>query len=412
MRQSSFLLLLGVLGLGIGAAAAADWPQWRGVDREGITREKGLLQEWPKDGPKLLWKASEIGNGYSTPSVVGGKLYVISNRDQDEFLLCLDTKDGKKLWSTKIGKVGQNMGPQYPGSRSTPTADGELVYGLASGGNLVCLDAAKGQVQWQKNLRTDFGGDMGMWAYAESPLIDGEALICSPGGKTATMLALDKKTGEVIWKSAIPGGEQAAYSSPVIVEAGKVKQYVTFLGKGLVGVDAKTGKFLWRNDKTADQAANIPTPVVRGDLVFTSTSRNSTALIKLEAAGDGVKVNEVFTNKEKLNSIGGEVLVGDFIYGTNQTELMCMEFKTGQVKWRNDCVGGASLCFGDGCLYVRGHKSGTVALVAATPEGYRERGRLEQPDRSDKDAWPHPIIANGCLYLRDQGTLLCYDIKA
>jgi outer membrane protein assembly factor BamB len=415
MNRRLLLGLMGLLGIGIGMAFANDWPQWRGPERTGSSTETGLLKEWPKDGPKLLWELKDIGNGYSTPSVVGNRLYVISNRDKDEYLLCLDAKDGKPIWQTKFGKVGPNTPlMSYPGSRSTPTVDGDFVYCLSSDGDLACCDTAKGDIKWQKHLRTDLGGEMGMWAYAESPLIDGDTLVCSPGGTKATMAALNKKTGDVIWKAEIPGGDKAAYSSPMIAETGKVKQYVTFLGKGIVSVDAKTGKFLWSYDKTTDPAANIPTVLVHDNCIFSSTSRNSTALVKLEATDDGVKAAEVYNNKEKLNSIGGEVLVGESVYGTNQVELVCMDFKTGKIRWHERCVGAASVCYADGCLYVRSHDTGTVALVEATPEAFKEKGRFEQPDHVNdpkSKAWAHPIVANGCLYLRDQNVLLCYDVK-
>src|SRR6185503_15115869 len=171
-----------------------------------LSREKGLLKQWPKEGPRLLWQLKDIGSGYSTPSVVGERLYLNSNEGMDnEFVLALDAKDGKRAWSTKLGKVGPNDGPQYPASRSTPTVDGDVLYTLGSDGDLVCVEKADGKVRWKKNLRSDFGGTPGKWAYAESPLVDGDALICTPGGADATMVALNKKTGETIWKSAIPG---------------------------------------------------------------------------------------------------------------------------------------------------------------------------------------------------------------
>jgi outer membrane protein assembly factor BamB len=221
--------------------AAADWPQWRGPTRTGISEETGLLKEWPKDGPKLLWRAPDIGSGYSTPAIVGERIYLLSNKGKDdEYAQALDVKDGKQIWSTRLGKVGPNQGPQYPGARSTPTVEGDRLYVLGSDGDLVCLDTTSGNEIWHKNLRKDFDGKPGMWAYSESPLIDSDVLVCTPGGTDATMVALNKKTGEVIWKSPIGEGGQAAYASAIITEAGGVKQYVQFLQKAVVGVDAKT----------------------------------------------------------------------------------------------------------------------------------------------------------------------------
>jgi outer membrane protein assembly factor BamB len=400
-----------LLGLGLLAALGADWPQWRGPDRTGISRETGLLQEWPKAGPPLRWKASDLGTGYSTPAVVGGRVYLQTTRGKEEFAVALEEKTGKKLWSVPIGKVGPNRGPQYPGTRSTPTVDGELLYCLASDGELVCLEANGGKAKWQKNLKSDFEGKVGNWAYSESVLIDGDALVCTPGGSSATLAALNKKTGEVIWKCAVPGGGTADYASIMSVQSGTLKQYVQFLRQGVVGVEAKTGRFLWRYDRTADLGANIMTPVVVGNRVFTAGSRSGGGLVELTLDSDQVKAREVYFNKQLGASIGGVVLVDGLLYGTATTGLFCADFATGEVKWTDKSVGNASLCFADGRLYVRGHGSGEVALVAPSSEGYREKGRLKQPDRSKSQAWPHPIVANGGLYLRDQDQLFCFAVS-
>jgi outer membrane protein assembly factor BamB len=411
------VLTAGVLTL---CARADDWPQWRGPERTGVSKETGLLKEWPKGGPKLLWKVKDIGGGYSTPAIVGERIYLMGDRDGEEFVLALEVKDGAKVWSRAVGKVGPNKGPQYPGARSTPTVDGERIYALGSDGDLACLDRSSGKVVWSKNVRKEFGGTPGMWAYSESVLIDGDVLVCTPGGKKATLVALKKKDGEVVWKCAVPGGDAAAYASAIAVDVGGVRQYVQFLGKGVVGVDAKTGKFLWRYDETRDEAANIPTPVFYDDCVFTSTSRKGTGLNRIKVSKDAVSSEQVYYNETKLNSIGGVVRVGEHVYGTNaRGQLVCMEIKTGKEKWRNNSVGTASLCYADGMLYVRG-QGGTgfgpempprVALVEASPEGYKEKGRFEQPDHGKRPAWPHPVVANGRLYLRDGDELLCYDVK-
>jgi outer membrane protein assembly factor BamB len=392
---------------------ADDWPQWRGPNRDGLTKETGLLKEWPQEGPKLLWMAKDLGGGYSTPSLVGGKIFLISSRDKEEYCQAFDAKNGEKIWEVRIGKVGPNMGPQYPGSRSTPTVDGEVLYALSSNGDLVCLETAKGEERWRKNYKTDFGGVMGMWAFAESPLVDGDLLICSPGGKEATLVALKKMSGEVVWKS--PVNDTAAYASPIVIKVGDKKQYVQFLHSGVVGVDAETGKVSWRYKDTKDQAANMMTPVYHDGYLFSASSRTGAGLIQLTAGSDGVTMKPVYFDKQIMAvSMGGALLIGDYLYGTggSRGELTCSEFKTGKEKWRDKCVGNSSICYADLRLYVRGHKDGTVVLVEASPEGYKELGRLQQPERSKIAAWPHPVVANGCLLLRDQGVLLCYDIKA
>src|SRR5580765_1712468 len=264
------ILLIGV-SLLASQLQAKDWPQWRGPHRDGISQETGLLKEWPKDGPKLLWQVKDIGAGYSTPAIVGDRLYLVSNEGlENEFALALSTKDGSRAWSAPLGKVGNSkQQPSYPGSRSTPTVEGDVLYALGSDGDLVCLDKTKGKERWRRNLRTDFGGKPGEWAYSESPLIDGNALICTPGGSNATMVALNKKSGEVIWKCAVPGDDEAAYASPIAIEAAGVKQYVQFVRKGLIGVEAKTGKFLWCYEKTAQNSpAVIITPVAEDGLIY------------------------------------------------------------------------------------------------------------------------------------------------
>ena len=415
MSRSLKVLLLGTCCLCLTDVRASDWPQWRGPNRDGISQEKGLLKQWPKDGPKLLWQLKDIGSGYSTPAVVGQRLYLMSNEGMDnEFVFALEAADGKRVWSTTLGKVGPNDGPQYPGSRSTPTVEGDVLYALGSDGDLACVSISDGKVQWKKKLRSDFGGSPGKWAYSESPLVDGGALVCTPGGETATIVALNKKTGETIWKSTVPGGDQAAYSSIIMVNAGGVKQYVQFLEKGLVGVDAKTGKFLWRYDKTAQGSpANIPTPIARDSYIYSGTGRGGGGLIKLKAAEGKFDPEQVYFSPKLPTAIGGGVLIGEALYGTTGQGLLCAEFTTGDVQWQERSVGAASICAVEGLLYLHG-ENGDVALVEANPEAYRERGRFtppDQPDRGRTKAWAYPVVANGKLYIRDLTRLWCYDVR-
>jgi outer membrane protein assembly factor BamB len=400
---------------------ANDWPQWRGPDRTGVSKETGLLQEWPKDGPRLRWKATDIGTGYSSPAVAGGRVYVQTTKGGDEFALALTETDGNEAWSAKIGGVGKNVGPQYPGTRATPTVDGDRVYCLASDGRLVCL-GTDGKERWHKDLVKDFGGRVGQprmaWAYSESVLVDGDAVVCTPGGDTATLLALNKLTGDVIWKCPVPGGDGADYASIVVTDVGGSKEYVQFLRKSVVGVDAKTGKFLWKYEHPAAQGANILTPVAAGNRVFASSGRSGGGMVELTPEAGGVAAKEVYFDKALGAGIGGVVLVNGHLYGTTSQAMFCVEFATGKVKWTDRGVGAASLCYADNRLYVRAHGGGKgggatpVALVEASPDGYTEKGRFAQPDRGNMPAWPHPVVANGGLYLRDQGVLLCYDVKA
>ena len=414
--MKSRLLFLVVLSLGLSVLLGADWPQWRGPERTGISTETGLLAEWPKDGPKLVWQVKDIGTGYSTPAVVGDRLYLVSNKGMDnEFVQALSTADGKQVWETKIGKVGPNDGQQYPGARSTPTVDGELLFALGSDGDLVCLEAASGKPRWQKNLRKDFAGTPGNWAYAESPLIDGDVLVCTPGGSEATIVALKKASGELVWKSALPTGDQAAYSSVISIDVGGVRQYVQFLQNGVVGVDAKTGALLWRYEATAKGSpANIPSPLAHAQFVYTGSNRGGGGLVKLTPAQGKFDAEQVYFGSKLPTSIGGAIKVGDYLYGTNGQGMMCVDFATGNLTWQERGVGAGSLCFGEGRLYVHG-EGGDVALVEATPEAYREKGRFTppgQPEKGRSRAWAYPVVANGKLYIHDFGVLWCYDVKA
>lgn len=407
MRIVLFLL---VPLLGITSVIASDWPQWRGPERDGISKEIGLLQSWPKEGPSLRWKAKDLGSGYSSPTISKGKVFLQTTKEDVEYAIALDEKDGKKLWSTAIGKVGANQGPQYPGTRSSLTIDGDLVFGLASDGELNCLSAADGSLKWQKHYRKDFEGKPGMWAFSESILIDGDTLVCTPGGKSATMLALNKNSGDVIWKTSFEVMDNAEYASIMPVTVNGNKEYVQFLRKGVIGVDAKTGKFLWRYTKTIDMGANILTPVISGSKVFSSGSRSGGGLVELTVEGENIVPKQIYFNNKLTPSIGGAILVDGYLYACNSQSLFCADFNTGEIKWTERCVGAASICYADGRLYVRGHSSGEVALVDANPKEFKEAGRFKQPERSKIPAWPHPVIANGCLYLRDQETLFCYSI--
>ncbi len=396
----------------------ADWPQWRGPNRDGHSSEKGLLKDWPKEGPRVLWQVNDLGRGYATPSVVGGRIYMLSNRGlDDESVIALNANDGKRVWVTRIGKVGNpNQNPNFPAARSTPTVDGALLYALGSDGDLACLESATGKVRWQKSLRTDFGGLAPTWAYAESPLVDGGTLVSVPGGGEATIVALDKANGNVIWKSAVPGGGMAGYASVVIDNTGGVKQYIAYLASGVVGVEARTGKFLWKYEKTkGSMGMSIQTPVASGGYVYSGASRVGGGAVRLNVAQGAVTAEEAYFDPRLPTAIGGTVLVGDYLYGTSQT-MMCVEFKTCRVTWNERSIGAASLAYADGQLYLHG-EGGDVALIDASPEAYKERGRFTPPNAPEhgnpmEKSWAYPVIADGRLYIRDLDRLWCYDIRA
>jgi outer membrane protein assembly factor BamB len=366
---------------------------------------------------------NDIGDGYSGPSVVGTRLYLMSNRGMDnEFVQALSTQDGKVIWTTRLGNVGNpDQNPKYPKARSTPTVDGNFIYALGSDGDLACLETKSGKIRWQKSLRKEFAGQPHEWAYAESPLVDGDVVVVTPGGAEATMVALNKNTGAVIWKSAVPGGDQAGYASAIVMQGGGRKQYVQFLSKGLVGVDAKTGEFLWRYKEVVKGPAQVFTPVVRDGYVYAGALGVGGGLIRLKPDGNGVAAEQVYFERGLPSGFGGAVLIGDHLYGSDPAEqkVVAAEFTTGKVMWKAESLGRSSLAYADGLLYVHAWK-GDVGLVEATPEGYREKGRFTPPDQPkpaqgapySETAYSHPVIANGVLYIRDAGTLWAYDIKA
>jgi len=405
------------------SVVAADWPQWRGPDRSGVSKETGLLKQWPAGGPKLLWQVNNLGDGYSTPVVVGSRLYMMSNTGMDnEYVQAISIADGKQIWTTRVGKVGNpDQNPPYPKARSTPTIDGDLLYALGSDGDLACLETKTGKIRWSKNLRQEFGGKPGEWAYAESPLVDGGVVVITPGGPQATLAALNKKTGAVIWKSAVPGGDAAGYASAIIVQAAGRKQYVQLLSKGLVGVDAKTGQFLWRYADVAKGPAQYFTPVANGEYVYGGALGVGGGTVHLKSNGDGVLAEQVYFARGLPNGLGGAVIVGGHLFGTEVAQkLVAVDFATGKVVWQQDNFGWASVAAADGMLYLHLIMSGAYVLVEATPEGYREKGRFTppvQPQHAKKGefaeaAFAYPVIANGRLYIRDLGTLWAYDIKA
>jgi outer membrane protein assembly factor BamB len=424
--KSRLLTIIAALCLCLSAlpttSSASDWPQWRGPQRNGTSPETGLLKQWPAGGPKLVWQVNDIGDGYSTPVVVGSRIYLMSNRGMDnEFVQSLSTADGKVIWTTRVGSVGNpNQNPNFPKARSTPTIDGSLLYALGSDGDLACIEAKTGKIRWSKSLRKDFGGEPGEWAYAESPLVDGDVVVITPGGAQATMVALNKKTGALVWKSAIPGGDPAGYASAIVVQGGGRKQYVQLLSKGLVGVDAKTGQFLWRYAQAAKGPAQYFTPVGRDEHVYAGALGVGGALVRLKADGNGIAAEQVYFIRGLPNGLGGAVLVGDHLYGTEAAQkLIATDFVTGKIKWEAENFGWASIAAADGQLYLHLIMSGEMVLVEATSEGFREKGRFtpaappkhKQSGPYPEGAFTYPVIANGRLYIRDLGTLWAYDIK-
>lgn len=418
-------LLLSMLLLALPASSfAEDWTQWRGPNRDGKSTETGLFANWDEDGPPEVYDATGIGRGYAAVSVVGDRVYTTGNVDGGQAVTALDAENGKIIWQTPITpNIPQH---DYEGSRSTPTVDGDRIYVVASSGAIVCLRAKDGRVVWRREF-SDWGGKMmSGWGYSESPLIDRNNVICTPGGPQGMVVALNKNTGKNVWACQLPPKNEksrdltdgAGYSSAVISEAAGIRQVVQLVGRGLIGIRADNGELLWQYERVANTTANIPTPIAEGDYIFTSTAYGTgSALLKVEKQGRrGVIVKEVYwlTADDLQNKHGGMILVDGHIYcgtGNGQGLPVCAELSSGKVVWgpeRAKGRGEASIVYADGHLVIR-REDGTVLLVKATPEQF-ELVNSFMPSYQEGSSWAHPVIANGRLYLREQDHLMVYQL--
>ncbi len=392
MRRSSVTLICGAILLLFSssvasfAQAGSDWPQWRGPNRDGISKETGLLKQWPKEGPPLVWKTKGAGGGYSSFAIANGRLFTMGLRGEREFIIAFDVANGKEVWATPHGKAFHN--DRGDGPRGTPTVDGERLYALGGSGDLSCLEAGTGRIVWTMNVLQKFGGSNTNWGISESPLVIDEKVLVNAGGPGASIVALNKKDGALIWKSQ---SDEPGYSSAISVEAGGIKQVVFFTSSRAVGLDLSNGR-------------------ARGNRVFISSDYGTGGgLVEIKANGKDVTAREVYFTKEMRNHHSSSVLVGDYLYGFSSSILTAMRFDTGEIVWRDRSVGKGSLIYADGNLYCLS-ENGVVGLVEATPAAYREKGRFQIPQES-LPTWTHPVVAGSRLYLRDQDTIYAFDIR-
>lgn len=404
--KNARVLLLAVLLLCLAqqalAQTAAIWPQWRGPNRDGISKETGLLKQWPAEGPPLVWKATGAGAGYSSFSVSGGKLYTLGLRGDREFVIAFDVATGKEAWATAHGGAFRN--DRGNGPRGTPTVDGDRVYALGGNGDLSVLDARTGKIIWTKNVLKEFGGSNITWGISESPLVIGNKVLVNPGGPGASIVALNKTDGSLIWKSQ---SDKAGYSSGISVEVNGGTQVVFFTSERAVGLDLKDGRLLWEYARPSNNVANVATPIVRANRVFISSDYGTGGGV-VEIKPDN-KAQEIWFSKDMRNHHSSSVLIGDYLYGFSSSILTAIKFDTGEIAWRDRSVGKGSLVYADGNLYCLSEK-GVVGLVEATPTGYKEKGRFRIPQDSF-ETWAHPVVAGGRLYLRDQDTIYAFDIR-
>lgn len=401
------------LGAGASAggssAAPGDWPQWRGPGRDDISKETGLLKKWPSEGPKRLWVNEEAGLGYSGFAVVGGKLYTMGLYDAEEKLICIDTATGKKLWETPVGPILKNGWGDGP--RATPTVANGMVYATSGTGEIICANAATGKEVWKKSLTKDLGGKIQGWGYTESPLVDGDLVIVTPGGAQGAVAALDAKTGKVAWQTS-DVTENAQYSSVIPITQGGEREYVQLLMNSILGV-SKAGKVLWKTEFPGKTAV-IPTPIFSEGQVYVAAGYGvGCKSVKI----DGGTVTELYSNTNMVNHHGGVILIDGLLYGhSDKGGWTCQDFKTGEVVWQDKGIGKGAVTSADGMLYCLAENDGTVALVEASKKGWQQVSSFKlQATSSQRNPkgkiWTHPVISNGKLYLRDQEFISCYDVK-
>lgn len=411
LSKADQALLSGGSGGSGGGAAPGDWPQWRGPNRDDVSKETGLLKKWPASGPKRVWVNEDAGLGYSGFSVVGGKLYTMGLYDAEEKVICIDTESGKKVWESPVGAIFKNKWGDGP--RCTPTVAEGKVYAIGGNGDLVCLDAATGKKEWDKSLVKDLGGKVQGWGYTESPLVDGGLVIVTPGGDQGAIAALNAKSGKLEWQTK-DVTENAQYSSIIPIDFGGQRQYVQLLMKTILGV-SKEGKVLWQTEFPG-QTAVIPTPIYNNGQVYVAAGYNvGCKAVKL---GSG-NAEEVYSNKNMVNHHGGVILIDGLLYGHSDGRpggWTCQDFKTGEVVWQNPGIGKGAVTCADGMLYCQAERDGTIALVEASKSGWKMAGSFKLEAQSsqrspDGRIWTHPVVSNGKLYLRDQEFISCYDVK-
>lgn len=389
---------------------AEDWPQWRGANRDGISSETGLLDSWPEAGPPVVWKAGTIGGGYAPPAIAGGKVFGTGYGDGEESVWALSEADGSEAWKTVVAKVNyDDIEAKYAtGPRATPTVDGDHLFFLGATGDLACLETESGNVVWSKHLVKDFGGAlMSEWGFSEAPLVDGDHLICTPGGEKGAVIALDKKTGDLVWQSK-DLTDPAGYSSVVKAEICGKAQYVALTGASVAGINPEDGSVLWKAER-AGKSFVVATPIVEGDQVFVTSADVGAHLYTISESGGSLSATEEYKSMKMKNDWGGAVKVGDHVYADNGSAFVCLDFKSGEGD-RARLIGECGTLYAEGHLYLQ-NQDGIAALVEANPENLEVKSQFQQPEAEGKKVYSVPVIANGKLYLRALDQLVAYDIK-
>jgi len=407
MRTSILLLLLTVVLARPALARRENWPQWCGPNRDSISPDKRLLKRWPEGGPRLLWKATGIGIGYSSPVVCDDTVYITGDIGDDLVITAFDMK-GKEKWKVVHDKAW--TAERYPGSRSTPTIDGGKLYLLSAHGLVGCYSARTGAKRWTVDLKERFKRKPPGYGYSESLLVYKDLVIVTPGGENC-IVALDKSNGRTVWTSQ-GLNEGANFSSPIGFTYKRIPMIVTMTAKAMVCVDARTGWLLWRNERVAETTRAIcATPVYYDGYVFGATGYNNGGVcIKLSVSRGKLKAEQVWDTKDIVTHHGGYVIVDGYIYGSRNNSWSCLNLKTGKLMWNEKGVGGGSICYADGMLYTFSERNGRMGLVVATPEKFILTSEFSV--EGEGKSWAHPVVIGKRLYLRYDENLYVFDVKA
>lgn len=394
----------------------SDWSAWRGPNYDGKSLEKDLITEWGPDGPSLIRETGGLGEGFSNLCFFGDRISTMGDFDDKAFLVVLDRKTAKVLWKKELGEGGPING--YVGTKSTPICDGTLIYALTQFGVLCAIDCQSQQIVWKKNYKDDFGGSMMMyngrldWGRSETPLLDGDRLICTPGGKDGVLVALNKMTGDLIWRSSdLP--DAASYASPTPVVIDGVKQYLIMSAEHVAGFDPENGSLLWKFPFPY-RLVHCTDPIYSRGIVFaTSEDRIGSLGYSIRKKGSRFVVKKEYDLSRIRNTHHGLIEVNGVVYTTSSDgSFYCIDVQTGKILWEKRRMGGAmSLGFAAGNLLLRNENNGEIILLEANSEKCVEKGRFKQKNRSDKKAWTYPLVVDGKLFIRDQDTLFQYNMK-
>lgn len=401
-KNTTLLIIFFLLNLSISAQTPT---KWRGPQSNGIYPETGLLKTWPASGPEIAWHFDNLGDGFSSPAIANGKIYLSGMEEPTGYIYCLST-DGKLLWKAPYGP---EFTESYPGARTTPVIAGDLLYMFTGFGVVVCMDAGNGNIKWKKDTFKDLDGRNIRWGVTETLVVDGDKLYCTPGGSKNNVAALNRFDGSLVWSSPALG-ELAAYCTPLLIQMQGRKLLINMTEEHIIGLDASSGKLLWSYEQTNQWAVHANTPLFYDGSVLCFSGYGQGG-VKLKLSPDGSSVTKEWFNKNLDSRIGGAVVVNGFFYGSgdNSREWRCVDWKTGEEKYASATIGKGAVIYADGMLFCYSER-GELALVPATPAGFNVASKTKV-ELGTAQHWAHPVINNGILYIRHGKSLIAYKVK-